>query len=414
MGGLLEGIARGVKSGISTPLGFQSARPSRIINTPTVFFNGCDITGASGFDSGVLGTNPGQWVPDYLGNLVNAGVDAPAMQGMRLDGSVWKDTKLDGTPILPSVQQPTRTFDAGFVTSTPGPTFKRYTRANPATDMPGYLSEPARSTFAKLPAAPATQTTASLALGTYCLWVDGPGSFQASAGTAAATGGFGAAATAEAPVTFTITTAGTVVLTKLGDVTWVQLELGAFPTSRIDNPLSASSVVRARTTLSFPTLGKIRPNNQAYRTTVVPRASEQGGVVLWGTYTDASNYTAVMLDPTTITYRKRIAGVNTNAAVSRTHAKDVPLQIVWSSASEAGMIISAKQYTGGAWSAWTDGTLVGSPAGKANAIIGSTEQRGSLNSVLQFTGNISELETLDIPLGITDPLAWAKAQWGIA
>lgn len=67
-------------------------------------------------------------------------------------------------------------------------------------------------------AAAATQTTQSLAPGTYTIWCEGSnGSITVSAGTATITGA--GTATPGAPVTFTVVTAGTVVLT----VTWDNL-----------------------------------------------------------------------------------------------------------------------------------------------------------------------------------------------
>lgn len=79
--------------------------------------------------------------------------------------------------------------------------------------------------------APATQTTASLGVGTYTLWVNGTGSATSSAGTATGSG-FGAA-TDGAPNTFSVTVAGTVVITVAGSLVAFQLEPGSFGTPLI-------------------------------------------------------------------------------------------------------------------------------------------------------------------------------------
>jgi len=569
-------------------------------DTPNVYFNGVDITGSTAT------TWPGTVVQDYLGNYIKTPTNKPAIQGGRWTGTEWVTTKLDGTPILPSTSQPTRTSgtvldgselgpelltvaqqqcDSGWLVIgestisggnlnlistgslsqvyvpsvlsigktyrlsytvvsasgqmkddnsrvlptalgvntvtyvspgtalaftrvsacnivlsdasvkevlpaftnvfTPSTTFAKFTRANPAVDMPGYLSEPARTNKCTCRKANPVDTTgltksgdaaavlsvvddtAALTAAGLIGRTDSPctsgkvykldnslGTINADAtvaGTTAnvnvhsmsmfarATGGSGgglnisgggqysgtvnstyAKLTKEnfVPPSTTqslkaVATAGSIVYFILP-----QLEEGAFATSPIcklqdgSDPLTA--ITRAGTVLSFPTLGKIRPNNQAYLLTIVPRGTGQSGVFAFSTYTDANNYTAVMIDPTVITYRKRIAGVNTDATVSITHTKDVPITIVWGGTSDIGMRIAARQYTGGAWSSWTDGALVSSAAGKANAIIGATVQRGSLNGALQFTGNVSGINSVDIPAGIPDFITWAKGQMEVA
>lgn len=303
-----------------------------------------------------------------------------------------------------SIKEVLPAFTNVFTDST---TVKDYTPSNPLT-APLWLCEPARTNYALQSATPVTHTTGSIPAGTYCLWCEGGTSVTATAGTAVGTFG---AATPGVPKTITITTAGTVVLTVAGVVTWVQLESGAFPTSRI--PTTTGSITRAGCVETFPTLGKIRSNNQAHLQTFVPRATGQSSIYLFGCYTDASNYTAIIVDPTVITYRKRTAGVNTDATVSIAHTKDVPLQICRVGSSLAGMQIAARQYTGGAWSAWTDGTAVTTTAAKANAIIGSTYQIGALNSLGQPSGNLSELISWLIPDGISSPLTLAKKEFGV-
>lgn len=80
-------------------------------------------------------------------------------------------------------------------------------------------------------AVPVTQTTASLATGTYTNWVNGPGSALVSGGTATITGA--APATNGSPNTFNVTVAGTVLNTVTGSLNFNQIELGAYGTSGI-------------------------------------------------------------------------------------------------------------------------------------------------------------------------------------
>jgi hypothetical protein len=95
----------------------------------------------------------------------------------------------------------------------------------------GFLSESAATQLLNSPIAPATQTTSSLSVGTYTLWVNGAGSAALTAGTAVLTGA--GTATNGTPVVFIITTAGTVTVTVSGALNAFQLELGSWGTSFI-------------------------------------------------------------------------------------------------------------------------------------------------------------------------------------
>jgi hypothetical protein len=94
------------------------------------------------------------------------------------------------------------------------------------------LLEGARTNHFLNSGAPVTQTTASLGVGTYTVWLVGGGTVTVSAGTATITGA--GVASAGVPVTFNVTVAGTVTYTVAGGPpTRVQAELGAFPSSYI-------------------------------------------------------------------------------------------------------------------------------------------------------------------------------------
>jgi hypothetical protein len=96
----------------------------------------------------------------------------------------------------------------------------------------GLLVEESRTNYLLNSTAPATQTTGSLANGTYTLWVNRAGSATVSSGTA--TGCGAGVATNGSPVSFTTSgAAGTCRITVAGSLNAVQLENGAFGTSLI-------------------------------------------------------------------------------------------------------------------------------------------------------------------------------------
>jgi len=88
----------------------------------------------------------------------------------------------------------------------------------------GWLIEEPRINYLLNSTVPATQTTQSLATGTYTLWVNGSGTATPSGGTATITGA--AAASNGSPNTFVVTVTGTVVVTVSGSLNAFQLELG--------------------------------------------------------------------------------------------------------------------------------------------------------------------------------------------
>ena len=96
----------------------------------------------------------------------------------------------------------------------------------------GLLIEEARTNQLLTSTVPATQTTGSLANGTYTLWVNGSGTATMSAGTA--TGCGTGVASNGTPVNFTTSgAAGTCTVTVAGSLNAFQIELGAFGTSLI-------------------------------------------------------------------------------------------------------------------------------------------------------------------------------------
>lgn len=116
----------------------------------------------------------------------------------------------------------------------------------------GMWSWEARTNLLLNSAAPVTQTTGSLANGTYVLWVNGTGSAQMSAGTA--TGCGTSTATNYNFITFTTSgAAGTCTVTVTGSLNAFQLELGPFPTALIVT--AGTTVARAADQLSWTPSG---------------------------------------------------------------------------------------------------------------------------------------------------------------
>lgn len=169
-------------------------------------------------------------MPAFLGSRRVATFPAPAPD--------WQYRFDNGNP-MPAAIVFTRASVAtdSLYTDAAGSSYNTY-----AVDAPrlvagrGYLHEQSRVNRLLASTVPITQTTASLATGTYTLWIIGTGSATSSAGTATGTG-FGAA-TAGVPNVFTLTGTGTVVVTVAGTVNRFQLELGSYPTSFIETTVA--------------------------------------------------------------------------------------------------------------------------------------------------------------------------------
>ena len=161
---------------------------------------------------------------------------------------------------------PGAALDLNFATSLPvGMTFTRNSTATDShwtdasgssynsygTNVPRFhpmgmiFESQARTNYLLNSAAPATQTTGSLVAAAHVLWVIGTGSATVTAGTGIASGGLGTA-TAGSPLYFTVTTAGTFVVTVTGSLNRFQLERGGSPTSFIVT--AGATAVRAAET----------------------------------------------------------------------------------------------------------------------------------------------------------------------
>lgn len=135
------------------------------------------------------------------------------------------------------------------------------------TTLDGYLSEQSRTNYFLNSAAPVTQTSGSLATGTYTLWMTGTGSVAVAGNTATITGA-GTAVTGT-PVTFVVTVLGTVDFTVTGTPTIVQAENGAYASSYI--PTTAATVTRNADMLSYPTDAFLSTTNSTMSFKHTPR-----------------------------------------------------------------------------------------------------------------------------------------------
>ena len=129
----------------------------------------------------------------------------------------------------------TRTTGAtdGFYTDAAGSGFNNFAANAPRISVAnGLLVEGGtRTNYLINSGSPVTLTTGTLPIGTYTLWIVGTGTATSSAGTAVGSG-FGVAS-AGVPNVFTVSTAGTAVVTMAGSLTRFQLENNPYPTSYI-------------------------------------------------------------------------------------------------------------------------------------------------------------------------------------
>ena len=110
-------------------------------------------------------------------------------------------------------------------------------------------------------------------------------------------------------------------VTVAGVVTFFQLEKGAFQSSAIVNTgLAGTAVSRNADVLSNVSAGNLPANGVFSITGEITPSTTLGSTTVfhWGTYVDASNYTAVLSDGTNLIARKRIGGSNHDATVAFT------------------------------------------------------------------------------------------------
>jgi hypothetical protein len=181
----------------------------------------------------------------------------------------------------------------------------------------GLLIESARTNSFLNSAVPASHTSPSLGTGTYTLWCKGAGSVQVAANGATITGA--GTATEGSPVTFVVTSGGTVDFTVTGVVTLAQCENGAYPTSFILT--AGSAATRAADVATLDT------------------ASIAGFVQAEGTL-----FAEVTFDQVTTNEGRQVLSLNDNAgtltdyvALAATFATNLPQGAVVTSSAQANI-----------------------------------------------------------------------------
>jgi hypothetical protein len=174
---------------------------------------------------------------------------------------------------------------------------------------------------------------------------------------------------------------GDLVVTNVGSAVFanVQVELGSVATSYI--PTTTGAATRVKDTDSLPTASNIIAAAGTVALTFTPTAAPIAAttIALWGTYVDASNYTAILHDATNLIFRKRIGGVNTDATKALAFTAGTPYKICAS-------------WGAGGQTLYVNGG-VGTPHADANAAqIAATMQIGADgNSAQQPNVNIKDV-----------------------
>jgi hypothetical protein len=170
----------------------------------------------------------------------------------------------------------------------------------------GLLQENAGTNFLLNSGVAVTQTTGSLTTGTYTLWTIGTGTATSSAGTGTATG-LGVAS-AGVPNVFTVTVAGTFIVTVAGSLTRFQLEKSPYPTSYI--PTTAGAATRAIDSGTLPTGAWYNSVEGTLVVDFMQRQINAPAVDLPSLTTDSSNNLGIRIVNATMTLFSFVANVN--------------------------------------------------------------------------------------------------------
>lgn len=104
-------------------------------------------------------------------------------------------------------------------------------------------------------------------------------------------------------------------------------QAGVCKSTHIPTPASAT-VTRNASVLQGDSAGNLNAAAMTIGLSWTPQATSMGTVFLWGTYVDASNYTAILHDGTNVIVRKRISGANHDATKALTYAAGTTYRIV--------------------------------------------------------------------------------------
>lgn len=104
-----------------------------------------------------------------------------------------------------------------------------------------------------------------------------------------------------------------------------QVELGSSASTYIATTTAA--VTRAADVDAYPTASNILAAAGTVYLEFTPDHTPSGTIALWGTYVDASNYTAILRDATNMIMRKRIAGVNYDATIANAFSANTTYKV---------------------------------------------------------------------------------------
>jgi len=166
---------------------------------------------------------------------------------------------------------------------------------------------------------------------------------------------------ADASATWVASTVGTAVFAYAG------FEVG-WPSSYIATTTAA--VTRNAEIDAYSTASNITAAAGYISLQFTPTHTPSGTIALWGTYVDASNYTAILHDATNLIFRKRIAGSNYDATIANAFVSGTTYKMAatWGA---AGTSIAL------------DGTLGTGHANTTAAQIAATMQFGADGNSLQ-------------------------------
>jgi hypothetical protein len=181
----------------------------------------------------------------------------------------------------------------------------------------GLLLEPAATNYFLNSDAPVTQTI-TLGTGTYTVSLPigtDSGTMTSAAGTAVGSG-FGAAS-AVASNTFTLTSGGTITITKAGTVSKCQVENLAYKSSYI--PTAGASAARAATTLTIGATGNVKAIDFTWYLEISIlsiKAAPNWPTFIWLSL-DGGNYLALQLNNAAKFYvTKSVGGASANTGLS--------------------------------------------------------------------------------------------------
>jgi hypothetical protein len=132
-----------------------------------------------------------------------------------------------------------------------------------------------------------------------------------------------------------VTVGGTVDYTVTGSPTKAQSENGAYQSPYILT--AGAAVARNADVDQYPTTAGPIAAVGAISLDFTPYHAPSGTIALWGTYVDASNYTAILHDATNLIFRKRIAGSNYDATIANAFVSGTTYKVAatWGAAGTA-------------------------------------------------------------------------------